>query len=77
MEFKEWDRVIVNTEYRSIVNKKATVLGKNKFGMLMLRLDECISRHGCNGICKNGHGFYVIPGSLTTISLITNKKETA
>jgi len=71
--FKEWDRVVVNANYNGVVDKKATVLGINIYGYYELRFDEKIGRHSCNGKCEDGHGFYVIPDSSTTLTLITNK----
>ena len=72
--FKEWDRVIVNARYGGVVNKKATVLGIDIDGDYMLRLDEKNGNHSCRGKCEDGHGFYVIPNSTTTLTLITNKE---
>ena len=72
-KFKEWDRVVVDACYGEVVNKKATVLGVDVEGDYELRLDEQVGYHSCNGKCEEGHGFYVVPNSGTSLTLITNK----
>ena len=78
MKFKEWDRVQVNSKAENIFNHKGTILGKDCFNCYMIRTDEknCF-RHGCDGLCEEGHGLYIIPDQHTKITLITNKEETA
>jgi len=80
MEFKEWDRVVIESIPPSLKGNKGTI-ASSKIDMFMgsifyaVKLDDYVDyAHDCNGLCENGYGYWIHNKYLT---IITNKEETA